>query len=88
MSRTEILAKLRSLMADAIPLARAEGDEIDWQQVSEGDAIAKLGFDSLAMLDLLYDIQQTFEIELDPRELSQVTTVGHLVDAIAKHKQA
>lgn len=88
MSRTEILAKLRALMANAIPVARTDGEEIDWQQVSEGDAIAKLGFDSLAMLDLLYDIQQSFEIELDPRDLAQVTTVGHLVDAIAKHKQA
>lgn len=76
MSRTAILEKLRALMAQTGPV------KVDWQKVGEADAIAALGIDSLAMLDLLYDIQQEFGIELDPRDLVKVSTVGQLADFI------
>lgn len=82
MSRQEILEKLRSLMARTGP------GRTEWAKVSEADAIAALGIDSLAMLDFLYDIQQEFGIELDPRDLVSVTTVGQMVSFIGERKGA
>jgi len=36
--------------------------DFDWARVSETTSIDALGFDSLAILDLLYDIQQEFNV--------------------------
>lgn len=59
-------------------MARTATSAIDWRQVTEQDAIASLGIDSLAMLDFIYDLQQEFGIEFEPTELVAVKTVGQL----------
>jgi acyl carrier protein len=70
--RDQILEQLRAIMARSAATAR------DWQQVTEQDAIASLGIDSLAMLDFIYDLQQEFGIDFEPTKLMQVQTVGQL----------
>ena len=72
MARAETLQRLRTLMA------RTGQVELDWNSVGENAAIAELGIDSLAMLDLIYDIQQEFRLEFDPQQLVKVRTVGQL----------
>jgi acyl carrier protein len=53
--------------------------KVDWNAVPESATVASLGFDSLAILDLIYDIQQGFGLELDAKEMAQIKTVGELV---------
>jgi len=73
MTREEIGNKLRDLMKAASP------KQIDWNSMTEQSDIAALGFDSLSILDLIYDVQQGFKIEFDAEELTGVRTVGDLV---------
>ena len=72
MTKNDILEKLRAIMA------RTSQAAVDWNAVGERDAIESLGIDSLAMLDLMYDLQQEFGVEFEPQDLAQVATVGDL----------
>jgi acyl carrier protein len=72
-TRNDILQRLRAIMA------RAGHADVDWNAVGEQAAIAELGIDSLAMLDLIYDIQQEFQLDFDPQQLVRVPTIGDLV---------
>ena len=54
MTTGEIIDKLRSTMKKS-PLAGT-----NWDAVTETSSIEALGFDSLSILDLVYDIQQEF----------------------------
>jgi len=72
MTRDEIVEKLRDLMK------RSSQAEIDWDAVTERSEILALGIDSLAMLDLIYDVQQEFALEFEAEELLEVKTVGDL----------
>jgi len=74
MMRAEIVAKLRASMK------KSSARQLDWDTITEETAIATLGFDSLSILDLLYDVQQDFGLEFEPEELAGVRTVGNLVD--------
>lgn len=82
MARNQIIDQLRSIMA------RTATTDHDWSRVTEGDTIASLGIDSLAMLDFIYDIQQEFHIEFEPQELVEVRTVGQLAGFIAERAGA
>ena len=73
MTRDDIVEKLRQVMK------KAGEKTVDWNSVTEESPIASLGFDSLSILDLLYDIQQTFGVEFDAEELTGVTKVADLV---------
>jgi acyl carrier protein len=73
MTREEITGKLRALMKNS-----SEAD-VDWDAMTEESEISSLGFDSLSILDLTYDIQQCFGIEFDAEELSGIDTVAALV---------
>ena len=72
MTRDEILGKLRAVMG------RTSQAKVDWSTVGEQNSIASLGIDSLAMLDLMYDLQQEFGIQFEPQDLVKVSTVGDL----------
>ena len=77
MASAQIIERLRGIMAQ-----NATANTTDWSAVGEGDAIANLGIDSLAMLDFMYDIQQEFGVEFDPQDLVDVATVGQLATFI------
>ena len=76
MDRKEIIEKLR-----AIVLRNSQSD-LGRRAVGEQDRIDSLGIDSLAMLDLIYDLQQEFGMEMDPQDLIPIATVGDLVTLI------
>ncbi|MBN1672920.1 MAG: acyl carrier protein [Kiritimatiellae bacterium] len=78
MTRDEINEKLRELMK------RTSQELVDWNAVTEETAVESLGIDSLAMLDLVYDLQQAFGIEFEPEALIQVKTVGDLTTFLAQ----
>jgi len=76
MTRAEIIEKLRELMQNSSQVP------VDWGTVDEATAIATIGIDSLAILDLIYDLQQAFAIDLEPEELVHVVTVGDLATSL------
>jgi acyl carrier protein len=77
------IERLRALMART-----SQAPNVDWNSVTEQSTIASLGIDSLAMLDLLYDVQQEFQVEFDLRDLSKVATVGQLATFIDERLRA
>lgn len=74
MTRDEIVEKLKEAMKSSTEV------QADWDSVAEDTTIESLGFDSLSILDLIYDIQQLFDVEFDAEEMVGVDTVGALVD--------
>ncbi|TFH18312.1 MAG: acyl carrier protein [Lentisphaerales bacterium] len=81
MTRPEIGEKLRQVMKESVR------KELDWQNVTENSRIAELGFDSLSILDLVYDVQQAFAIDFDAEELVGVRTVDDLVSFLEARLQ-
>ena len=59
MTRPEIIEQLLQTVKDSSP------EPIEWDTLTEETTIGSLGFDSLSILDLIYDIQQAFEIEFE-----------------------
>lgn len=76
MNRDEIIEKLRAEIREAAP----SDNDVDWDAVTADTLIEKLGFDSLSILDLIYDVQQAFGITFDAEKLTDVRTVGDLAD--------
>jgi acyl carrier protein len=74
MTKPEIVDKLREMMK------QTSQENVDWDSVTTESNIESLGFDSLAILDLIYDIQQEFGLEFDAEEMAGVDTVGKLAD--------
>ncbi len=82
MIRDEILAKLKETMEESAP------EPMDWDKITEETTIGELGFDSLSILDLIFDVQQAFGIEFEAQELVNVNTVGELADFLEEELQA
>lgn len=81
MTRQEILVKLREVMKSSSRAA------VDWNAVTEDSEIPAIGFDSLSILDLVYDIQQAFGVSFDAEELTGIAKVGDLVTFLEKRVQ-
>jgi acyl carrier protein len=77
MNHTEIMDRLRAIMR------QASQANVNWDTVGAASSIEEMGFDSLAILDLIYDIQQGFGLEFDAEEIARVRTVGELADFLA-----
>ena len=82
MTREDILDQLRINVGEATEV------DVDWDTVTTETEIGKLGFDSLSILDLVYDLQQVFGIEFEAEDLVEINTVGELVDFIEEELQA
>lgn len=76
MHRKEILERLRKIMAEA------SSEAVAWDEVGEETPLERLGFDSLSILDVLYGVEQEFEIEIDAAQLADFETVSELIDAL------
>ena len=73
MTKDEIIETLRAI------LKNTSREKVNWDAVTTENTIASLGFDSLSILDLMYDIQQEFQIEFEAEEMIHIKTVGDLV---------
>ncbi|MBM4149931.1 MAG: acyl carrier protein [Lentisphaerae bacterium] len=73
-TREEMIDRLRKAMSDS------STEDVDWDSVTEATEIGSLGFDSLSILDLIYEIQREFKIKFAAEEIVKVRTVGHLLD--------
>ena len=81
MSDDAIIKKLRDILRET------SDEERDWDQVGAATTIESLGIDSLSILDLLYDIDQEFDIQLEASEVIDIATVGDL-EALLKQRGA
>lgn len=71
---------LDSPVATRIRVALAEHLKRDVSKVQLQDDLKKdLGLDSLAMIELLFKIEEAFDLEIPNDDLSQITTVGDVI---------
>ncbi len=82
MTRPEILDQLLTTVKDSSP------DPIEWETLTEETTIGSLGFDSLSILDLIYDVQQAFGIDFEAEELVNINTVGELANFLEETLKA
>ena len=82
MMRDEILEKLKETMEASAP------EPMDWDGITEETTIGELGFDSLSILDLIFDVQQAFGIDFEAQELVNINTVGELADFLEEELKA
>lgn len=82
MDRGEILERLRTIMAEA------SSEAIAWDKVDDATPLEQLGFDSLSILDVLYGVEQEFEIEIDAAQLADFETVGELIEALRERLES
>ena len=69
----EILDRLRGVLRDSAV------EERDWDVVAPETTIESLGFDSLTILDVLYDVEEEFGIALEPKQVVKTRTVGEII---------
>ena len=69
-----------SAVATRIRAALAEHLKRDVSKIQlQSDLRKDLGLDSLAMIELLFKIEETFDLEIPNDDLSQITTVGDVI---------
>lgn len=73
----DIEARLRGLLA-------AQSDvSVDPETVRAETKIEDIGFDSVSILDFMYEIESELDVELAVRDLVALETVGDLVGHLA-----
>ncbi|MDA3797629.1 MAG: acyl carrier protein [Kiritimatiellae bacterium] len=72
MTKEDVISKLAEVMKSV------SQEDVDWDSISADTKIESLGFDSLSILDLMYDIQQEFDIEIEGEEIVDIKTIDQL----------
>ena len=72
MSDQEIINRLRDLLRESAV------EDRDWDGINAATSVESLGFDSLTVLDLLYDVEQEFGVQLDAKEVIATETLGEI----------
>ncbi|MCY3971719.1 MAG: acyl carrier protein [Acidobacteria bacterium] len=76
---SEILERLRDVLRDSAV------EERDWDAVAPETTIESLGFDSLTILDVLYDVEEEFGVALEPKQVVKTRTVGEIVGLLEQY---
>ena len=76
---SEILERLRDVLRDSAV------EERDWDAVAPETTIESLGFDSLTILDVLYDVEEEFGVALEPKQVLKTRTVGEIVGLLQQY---
>ena len=58
------------------------------EEVQPDSSFESLNIDSLDRLNILFDLESEFEIEIDDEQAKQVTTIHEMVDGITQLVQA
>ncbi len=82
MNREEIVKRLIDTMRES------SQENTNWDVVNAETTVGQLGFDSLSVLDLIYDVQQQFGIDFEPEELVNINTVGELAAFLEEEMKA
>ena len=71
-----IIDRLRDLLRES------SEEDLDWDQIGAETTIESLGIDSLSILDLLYDVDQEFDIHLEGAEVIDKRTLGEIAELL------
>ncbi len=82
MERQEIYDRLGEILKEG------SASDVDWTTVDEESTIEALGFDSLTILDLLFDIDEEFGLETNAKDILEIGTVGEMVTFLAQRLAA
>lgn len=81
MERAEVLQVLRE---KAVEMLEVEADQVQ----EDKSFVDDLQVDSLSLVELTMELEDTFGVELPEEELVDVTTIGAFVDVILAKKNA
>jgi acyl carrier protein len=79
MDRQETLARLGRVIEES------SAEEIDWSTVTEEATVESFGFDSLAVLDLIFDLKQEFGVRIPVEDMLKIQTAGELISYLHEH---
>jgi acyl carrier protein len=74
MNRDEIIRGLRDL------LTRQEQIAVDVSAITEDTRIDRIGFDSISILDFIYDVEDRFGVQTEIADLVTMERVGDLIE--------
>jgi acyl carrier protein len=78
MTQEEIVAALREL------LEQQELLKMDIASIAPDTRLDRLGFDSLSVLDFLYDVENRFEVSIEIADMVALERVDELVDYLQR----
>lgn len=81
MERAEVLQVLRE---KAVEMLEVEADQVQ----EDKSFVEDLQVDSLSLVELTMELEDTFGVELPEEELADVKTIGAFVDVILAKKNA
>ncbi|MFM1768541.1 MAG: Phosphopantetheine attachment site [Verrucomicrobiota bacterium] len=82
MSRDQIISGLKELLAQQKQL------KADLSTLTEATRLADLGFDSITLLEFLYELETRFQVCLEVADLIRMERVRDLVDHLERHAGA
>jgi acyl carrier protein len=77
LKRTDIISGLRDLLRQQKEL------KIPIDSISEDTLLVHIGFDSLTILDFLYDLESRFQVRMEVTDLIRFERVRDLIDHLA-----
>jgi acyl carrier protein len=78
MTREDILAKLKPLIAEQLGV-----DEADVKE--DASFTEDLNADSLDLVELIMSLEEQFKLQISDEDAEKITTVGEAVDYIQEH---
>lgn len=82
MKRQQIIDQLKNIVATS------SQTPINTDTITGDTTIGELGFDSLSVLDLIYDIQQAFGMDFEIQELVNINSVDELAEFIEEEMKS
>ena len=58
--------------------------DVDPATIGDDRTTDSLGLSSLKLMNMMYDLEEAFAIELDPEDMLELSTVGELVAALRR----
>ena len=80
MSREQILQRLVGVMEES------SIGEVDWSVVTAATTVESFGFDSLAVLDLIFDLEQEFGVQIEAEEMLGMSIIGDIISFLEQRK--
>ena len=78
MSKEEILAKLKPIVAEQLG--------VDESEVKEDASFTEdLNADSLDLVELIMSLEEQYKLQISDEDAEKITTVGEAVDYISEH---
>jgi len=59
-----------------------ENIDVDVSTVNEGTQVDKIGFDSLSILEFMYEIENRFNVTMEVSDLVEMKVVSDMIDHI------